>query len=348
MAEKYSRIAQAIRAIVLDVLKDNRDEGLTNQQGRDPIPGKRGIGYMFPDGLNAGSVSGLAGSTVLGSALGSLSQFMTNEEIEKIKNAEENKPKSITNVLNIHIGGKAMAVDGVEDCATGKDIEVINTPEFKPPAGWIGPNTPEHEYERFTLGVKWRGGTGGPPTDATTPLAAAKLERDAAGSGAYTLLDDAFFNGAFPHSGGNSQWVFQFKNPALPPTDLGLQYYSMDIACSPSGTTGTCPTSFTIPWPVDNKMQLARGKDGKFRVSANEPAGDVVSAYTDNQHSQLDLCFADGSGRKATIEPTYDGGWMVYEKDGAGLPTGKATRFDTTNTAVEQFNTDEIFKWRPS
>lgn len=335
-----NKLAQAIRAIV--GTRDKRGEQLSLQAIRDAIRGRRGIGYMFPDGLTAGGVSGNAGQTTLPAGLGHLSEFATNEEIEKIKAAEQNAPKTITQVLNIQVGDKAMAIDDLVDCETGKGVEIVNTPQHKPPAGWDSPTQPGNEWERWTSGTKWLGSSISLP-EASTPLAAAQAARDEAGSGAYTLVwGTPVFDNAFPHTGGNSRWIFEFKNPALPTSDPSVFYYAMDVTCTP-GSSASCPVNFTIPWPADNKMQLSRGADGKFRYSTNEPAGDIIPAYTDNQHSKLDLCFGDGSGRKASIESAYDGGWLAYETDpDTGEPIGTYTKFNKDNVAVAKKNVDEL------
>jgi hypothetical protein len=331
-----SKLAQAIRAIV--GARDKRSEELALQAIRNSILGKRGIGYMFPDGLNAGGVSGSSGVTLLGTSLGNLSQFATNEQIEQIKKAEENKPKSIANVLNMAIGGKAMAIDGLMDCATGKEIEIVNTPQFKPPPGWADENTPPVN-EQWTLGIHWEGSQfgGGATFTSTTSLGAMQLKLGSLGAPPLQRIE--FISG----SGGTD--VYNVYGTVAGVESIYYVLLSTPFPCTP-GVDVACPLINPVTWPSDNKMQLSRQANGKFILSPNEPAADIVSDYTDNQHSRLDLCFSDGSGRKATIESTFDGGWMVYETlDGEAV--GKGTRYNTTNTAVEIFNAaDEAYAYR--
>jgi hypothetical protein len=335
MAAGQSRVAQAIRAIVLDIIKDRRDEDLTEQQKRDALAGRRGIGYMFPDGLNAGGVGGTAGATQLGSALGNLSDYTTNEQLQHVLDAIENGPKSVAQALNMPLGSKAMAINGLMDCETGKAVEIVNTPEFKPPADWTDAQTPPVN-QQWTLGIEWHGIQfgGGSEFEASTSHAAMQLKLDSL---------NASFPPAGPQTiefisgGGGSDVYTVFETGPDGVKHARYTLISVPFPCTP-GSSGSCPLSNPVRWPTDNKMQLSRGADGKFKFSSNEPSADIIPDFTDNQHSRLDLCFSDGSGRKATIESSHDGGWIIYERDPVtGEPIGTATRYNQDNVADEKF-----------
>lgn len=338
----YIRYAKNIRRLA-EQLK-NTNSSLEKAQIRARIAAERRIGYITGNGNTAVSNPGVPGVTSPFSNLGNLLGFATDQQLKDVMNTINNNYKTINSVLNMSIGGKVNGINGLKDCVTGKKVEVNNTPIFKLPAGWLDSNTPGNEWERFTVGTKWFAPSS-PAQEATTAQAAAEAARNVSGAGAYTLIDSVVKDTAFPHSGGNTRFIFRFKNPALPPADLGVSYYAQDVSCSP-GSSGSCPTSFAIPWPVDNVMQLSRGADGKYKFSPNEPAGDVVPSLTDNKHSSLDLCFDDGSGRKASIEPTYDGGTMIFERNPiTGERIGRGQLVDQNNTVIQHIMPDEAENW---
>lgn len=333
MAVQHTRIAQAIRAIVLSVLGAQKGESLDSQQSRGSIPSRRGIGYMLPDGLTAGGLAGESGVTQLPDSLGNLSDYKTNEELEALKKAE-NAPKSIEQVLGSRPGDKALAIDGLMDCATGKAVQVVNTPEFIPPEGWESPDSPgEDSPDDWDLGFRWSA-----PTSPITFGATAQAVVDAVPSN--LLLGPWVFVGYIDPSsiGSAAPFAAEYHD-----SGSGVAFMPIEKNSCIVGVDTFCLASFTYLWPTDNKMQLVRGLDGKFTFSEHEPAADIIPEYTDNQHTKLELCFADGSGRKAVIEPTYDGGWMTYEVDPiTGEPMGSVVIYNADNVVVRRANIDEI------
>lgn len=337
MAVQHSRIAQAIRAIVLSVIGAKKGESLDSQQSRGSIPSRRGIGYMLPDGLTAGGLAGESGVTQLPDSLGNLSDYKTNEELEALKKAD-NEPKSITQILGARPGDKALAINGLMDCATGKAVEIVNTPEFRPPEGWDSPDSPgEDSPADWDLGFRWQA--------ATFPITF--------GATAQAVVD------AVPSNLLGGPWVFvRYIDPssigsAAPfaaeyhDSGSGIAFMPIEKTSCTVGVDTFCPASFEFLWPADNKMQLARGPDGKFAFSEHEPVADIIPEYTDNQHTKLELCFADGSGRRAVIEPTYDGGWMAYETDPVtGEPIGTAVVYNASNEVERRVNYDEVESFR--
>lgn len=336
----YIRYAKNIRRLA-EQLK-NTNSSLEAAQIRAKIAAERRIGYITGNGNTAVSNPGVPGETSPYANFGNLLGFATDKQLKDVLNTINNNYKSINSVLNMGIGGKANGINGLKDCATGKKVEVNNTPIFKNPDGWLGPNDPGTaipEYEKWTLGVRWVGP--GVIGHFLTALEAAKASRDAAGASAWSIIE-----GSNHITSGADIWQIFFRNPSLPPGSFPAVYQGSAVACTPSDDDAMCPLSYQYLWPVDNVMQLSRDANGKYKYSTNEPAADIIPSLTDNKHSTLNLCFDDGSGRKASIEPTYNGGYMIFERNPVtGERIGRGQLFDKNNVLVTHIMPDEATSW---
>jgi hypothetical protein len=340
--DDYKRYAINIRKLAEQA--KNNNSSLTDAQLRAAILAERAIGYITGNGNTAVSRAGTPGTTSPFSSFGNLVGFATDKQIQDVLNTVNNNYKTINNALNIRIGQKLGGISDLKDCESGKPIEITNNPLFKPPDNWDNETTPSRTNPlRWDLGKVW--------VAATTPITRGENADECAHAAALNLSDgagghmnfDSFVDPAI--IGSTSPFVAHYSSSG----PISSAYLSFDQIDCAVGVDSFCPASKVIPWPADGKMQLARGADGKYRYSTNEPGADIAPNFTDNKHTKLDLCFDDGSGRKASIEPSYDGGYMLYERDPiTDEPIGRVTRFDSNNTAVEYFSADEIPSNRPT
>lgn len=221
--------------------------------------------------------------------------------------------------LDERSGGTVNAFKDMTDCDTSKDIDIRMDGLFLPPTGWVDADTPglAPPTEQWVQGINWF---------TTSPIiTTAHIAEDiktsilAAIPSGYTLTSEALEE-PLP---GVFRWRFIFDKPSNPQ----LTYFAQKDTCV-VGVDPYCPTDdptgwATQNWPDDSKMQLV-WQDGKFVVHDREPPNDIVPAYTDNQHSQIDFCF--GIGRTGTIAPTRTGGFALFETSG-GSTTGIVTIF---------------------
>lgn len=229
-------------------------------------------------------------------------------------------------------GGTLNGITGIHDCENPEiEFEIRTDGQEVPPPGWDDPNTPPEtqEWRRFTQGTRWIGSSGTPSTRAPLAITAAESQRDLSGDGAFTDLEgEPVKDDSFPHTGGNTRWIFTFKNPN---TSATAQYYSMDETCTPSSGSSSCPIDAPPQkWDPDGKMQM-KLVNGKYVVSEHEPDADIVAKYKNEPRSIIDFCFGDG--RHGRLEPTGDMGYMIYETSG-GSPTGIIKVFGSNNRVI--------------
>lgn len=338
--DDFIRYAKNIRKIAEQARNNNKS--LSPATIRSAILAERAIGYITGNGNTAVTKPGTPGATNPFSNFGNLVGYASDEQIKNVTNTVNNNYKNINNALNMRVGEKLQGITDLKDCVTGKGVEITNNPLFKPPDNWDNESTPSVTNPlRWDLGFRY--------TAATTPTITY-------GETAQEVVD------GIPANMGGGPWVF---NGYIDPSTIGstapfavnfqgpgglsanIEIYK--VACI-VGIDPFCPaTRAPTPWPADGKMQLARGADGKFKYSQNEAAADVIAQFTDNKHSKLDLCFDDDSGRKAGIEATYDGGFMLYERDPVtDEPIGRVELFDQNNNLTQYIQVDEMYSYRPT
>lgn len=338
----FKRYAINIRKLAEQIRKT--DSSLADAILRSSINGERRIGYLTGNGNTAASVAGSPGVTSPFASLGNLLGYATDQQIADVVNTINNNYKTINNALNMRVGQKLSGITDLKDCVTGKKIELNNSPIFKPPPNWDDATHPSATNPiRWDLGFRYTAATGAPfgPTYGETAQEVVDNIPSHMSGGPWvfnTYIDPASI-------GSTAPFAANFQGPMS-----GSASFAIDKIACVVGVDPFCPATRATPdWPADGIMQLAKGADGKWRYSENEPGADVVPEYTDNQHSKLDLCFDDGSGRKAGIESTYDGGFMLYERDpGTGDPIGRVEVFDQNNNLTNYIPADEIDFYRPT
>lgn len=337
--DDYIRYAKNIRKLAEQARNNNRS--LTAADIRSAILAERAIGYITGNGNTAVSKAGVPGTTSPFSSFGNLVGFASNEEIQNVTNTVQNNYKTINNALNMRIGQKLQGISDLKDCVTGKGMEITNNPEFKPPANWDNATTPSITNPlRWDLGFKWASNTSTIVYGENAQECADAVP--GVGLTGATWTFDGFVDPAIV--GSTAPFVAHYNGT---PGSLSAYVAFVQVPCVVG--EATCPAEKHIPWPTDGKMQLARGADGKFKYSPNEAAADVIPGFTDNKHSKLDLCFDDGSGRKAGLESTYDGGYMLYERDPTtGDPIGRVSLFDQNNNLTNYIPVDEMSFWQPT
>lgn len=229
-------------------------------------------------------------------------------------------------------GGTLLALEGIVDCDTGKEIDLRLDGLFVPPPNWAGPNDPGGHQEAFEPGTRWfwQGQTNA-VNDTTPYLVGAEKSDDVWGA----IYATAFLNvtvSSVPgqYTANYDRDILDTVSPALPDThEITSESCTIDV-------DDNCPAFLDesdVMWPVDDKMQLVFG-GGVFLINGNEPAADTVSKYTDGLHSQVDFCFGTSFGRTGTLKPTRTGGFALYETSG-GNPTGIVTIFDSAGEVSE-------------
>lgn len=335
----FKRYAINIRKLAEQIRKS--DSQLSDAVIRSAIAAERRIGYITGNGNTAVSNPGTPGFTNPFANFGNLMEFASDEELEKVMNTVNNNYKTINQALNMHLGGKLMGISDLKDCTTGQGVEINNTPNFKPPPNWDSPTQPSATNPiRWDLGFRYVALTTPATYGETAQEVVDGIPANMAGG---PWVFNSYINPA--SIGSTAPFAANFQGPMSGSASFGIE----KIPCA-IGVDDKCPASRASPdWPADGKMQLVRGADGKYRYSENEPGADVIPEYTDNQHSKLDLCFDDGSGRKAGVESTYDGGYMLYERDPVtGDPIGRVQRFDSDNILVEHLQVEDMDSYRPT
>lgn len=259
----------------------------------------------------------------------------------------------IGNNLNI-VGGTQNGLTGLIDCATGQPMEVRFDGRFRPPEGWENAELPPMKplEDQILAGQSWRARMSGTTVSAGTCVQAAGAFMATVGECRDAVLTSTFAgtlessavgsqvqNGLLGVCGipaGLSGTLLETINVTTSeePDAFNYQIYYERVGCVPG--VGICPLNDDFReasvWPEDGKLQLAY-INGRFVMSNFEPESERVAKYADGNHSQLDFCF--GSGRKGSIIPTNDGGYILAETDGPGGPIlGVAKRFDTQNKVV--------------
>lgn len=319
MSDKY---AEYIRLIV-GVNKQNQSslEAAPVQTVDSAI---RGIAFMNADG-SVGSASGQPGVT----KPGSFGTFNTTDVNNAGNNTDSNSYSNVSTVLSSgRIGDQINGLNNLKDCNTGVGVDVRTRGDgkFAPPPNWDSSTTPSATNPlRWDLGQDWISDSG-PPVFGTSPATCAAEVVAILGAG---WSFDAFVTPSTIGSG--APFVAHYSKP---PTSSA--YFSfVQQSCTPKDGSVICPTHNVIKWPATGRMQLARNLDGTFKYSPNQAGADLITAFTDNKHTQLDLCMDDGSGRKVGIKPTSDGGYMLYEKNATtGDPMGRVEIMDANSKIV--------------
>lgn len=337
----FIRYAKNIRKIAEQAKSNNKSLGDAEARGR--ILGERRTGFQNGNGTTGVSGAGVPGKTsplIPANLLG----YATTQQLQNVFNTVNNEYRTINNALNARIGSKITGINSLKDCVTGKGVTINNMPEFRPPENWDDADTPsETNPIRWDFGFYYQAPTT-PTVSAPTAQAVVDLLPAALSGGGETFTFAGYID---PGSiGSTAPFAAKFTST---PGSLTAQVPIDRLPCG-MGTDPYCPTNYIVRWPEDGQMQLTRGADGKFKYSENEAAADVIAEYTDNQHTKLDLCFDDGSGRKAGIQPTYDGGYLLYERDPiTGDPIGRVQKMASDGITVEeQISPDEMFRWIPT
>lgn len=335
----FIRYAKNIRKIAEQAR--NLNKALADADAKSRILGERRIGYLNGNGSTAVSGSGSPGSTrpIL---FGNLTGFATDQQIQNVTNTVNNEYRTINNALLAGIGTKITGLTGLKDCTTGKGVTITGQPEFKPPANWDNASTPSATNPiRWDLGFRYTAATTPPTYGETAEECAMNVPANLSGA-TWTFV--SYIDPA--SIGSTAEFAARYTGePGGLTANLGIEKVSCIAGSDPFCPSARAPT----PWPADGQMQLARGADGKFRYSENEAGADVIPEYTDNQHSKLDLCFDDGSGRKAGIQPMYDGGYMLYERDPTtGEPIGRVQFIDQNGVVTGHGLPEDIDSYLPT
>jgi hypothetical protein len=225
-------------------------------------------------------------------------------------------------------GGTLNGITGAYDCTTASGLDIRMDGLMRPPPGWYTADTPTLDpgdplyYLNFNPGKQWVGFPGS--FIDVFPLGAAQQARDFAGDSDKTNLLSTNYISL------TDIWQFTWENPSSHAT---ATYQANGQTCTPSHDDPTCPLVNPIKWPGDGKMQMVKNKDGTFKAAIYESPTDLITKYTDNIHSRLDFCF--DAGRKGSIIPAINGGYMITETlTEGGTPTGIVKLFDSSNKVV--------------
>lgn len=234
---------------------------------------------------------------------------------------------------------KLIGLTGMTDPSTGNGITLRLNGLPLPPSDWTTIQPP-NAYDQWTSGSFWRGYGAPEQYDSIDPIGAAEDARDAAGAGAFTTLISSVykpFNITVPptdpaYSPLGDQWTFIWENPV---THVQVSYYSLRMTCPGLSymNDGVCPINSPVTYPEDGNMQLIK-VGAAFIVNPQEAPGDILSQYTDNQHSRLNFKYSSGADN-GSILTTSTNGVMIGATSGVnGTFTGNVLVFDSSGQLI--------------
>jgi len=251
-------------------------------------------------------------------------------------------------------GGTLNGLTDIYDCDDGTAIDIRLDGYFVPPAGWENAETPPppNPDDVWVQGFAWGATMGSNPikyANKSGAMAYAQATAEATFGFdpddmelSYMAFEDAppqFLEGAS---------TFQVRVKRISTGDIfffgviGLQDCS-----NPFYGSAYCPTEDPTPppkWPADGKMQLIRTPEGTLVASPYEPEEDMSWNYADGQQSTINFCFE--GDRKGVLEPTNDGGYMIYETV-AGFGQGIYKIFGMNNRVIGYTDAAGAEAYRP-